>query len=168
MCVNAAYSDFVNKFMKAIDSVAIIKKQDWGLILKLGLTQKERKKKKTQNVHRKKRFYLEENLDQNSKNLKELRWTLNCLRLNAKKRYKADWCLTKDGTIWFEPCISANVFVNFYSELATNLLINLPIAPNKFISDTTKDYYTDIFNNKKTNFNYSTHPKMLLETFCLA
>ena len=28
----------------------------------------------------------------------------------------------------------------------------LPLAPNEFDSDTTDDYYTDIFNNKKNNF----------------
>lgn len=28
----------------------------------------------------------------------------------------------------------------------------LPVVPNKFDSDTTEDYYTNIFNNKKKNF----------------
>ena len=37
-------------------------------------------------------------------------------------------------------------------ELATNLAKNLPIAPTKFNSDTTKDYFTDIFDNKRNKF----------------
>ena len=34
-------------------------------------------------------------------------------------------------------------------ELATNLVKKMPIAPNKFKSSTTKDYYADILYNKK-------------------
>ena len=36
----------------------------------------------------------------------------------------------------------------FYRELATNLVKKLPVASNKFNSGNTKDYDTDIFNNK--------------------
>ena len=36
--------------------------------------------------------------------------------------------------------------------IATDLLKKLPIAPNKFCSSTTKDYYADIYNNKKSEF----------------
>ena len=77
--------------------------------------------------------------------------------------------LTKDGTICFEPFENVNIFKKFYSELATNLANKLPIAPNKFNIHTTKDYYTNIFSNKKPRiFSYLTYPKMLLEKFCLA
>lgn len=39
------------------------------------------------------------------------------------------------------------VKMQFYSELATNLVKTLSIEPNKFNSNTTNDFYTDIFNN---------------------
>ena len=47
-CVNAAYQDFINKFIKAFDSVAPIKKKEkWRPIPIFGFTQKYTKKRQT-------------------------------------------------------------------------------------------------------------------------
>ena len=67
--------------------------------------------------------------------------------------------LIKDGAIQFEPRENAIIFKKFYSVLAIDLVKGLPIAPNKCCSSTTEDYCADIF-NKKSNFSYSTHPKI--------
>ena len=42
---------------------------------------------------------------------------------------------------------NANIVKKFYSELAPNPVKKLPVVPNKYNRDTTKDYYTDIFKN---------------------
>ena len=54
--------------------------------------------------------------------------------------------------------------------MATNLAKNLPITPTKFNSDTTKVYFTDIFNNKRNKFqlfNISV-AYAVIKKFCLA
>ena len=48
-----------------------------------------------------------------------------------------------------------NISKKFYPEVATNQVKKLPIAPNQFSSNTTKDNNTDIFNNKKSSLNVS-------------
>ena len=57
--------------------------------------------------------------------------------------------LTKDGTNLFEPCKNGNIFKKFYPEVATNIVKQLPVAPNKVNTNTIEDYHADVFNNKK-------------------
>ena len=57
--------------------------------------------------------------------------------------------LKKDGAIQFEGLENANTFKRFYSELAGGLQEKLPRVPNKFTSQTTKNYYA------KTSCNIS-------------
>ena len=69
--------------------------------------------------------------------------------------------MNKDGTIQFEPREKRKHSQRFYSELATNLVKELPITPNEFNSSATKDLYIHIFilvflTIKETNFSYST------------
>ena len=57
--------------------------------------------------------------------------------------------LSKDGKIQFGHRENANIFKKFYSELATDLLEKLTIAPNKFCGSNTEDNYADTFRNNK-------------------
>ena len=61
-----------------------------------------------------------------SKNLAVYRW------------YNSVWILAK-----------SLVFKKFYSELPTDLVKKLTVAPNKFCSSIAKDYDADIFGNRK-------------------
>ena len=98
-------------------------------------------------LQRKKGSHLE--LVQNSKKPKELQKTLKSLGFRSKEGNTSTISLNKDGTIQFEPLENKNIFKNFYSELAIDLVKKLAIARNKFCGIITKDYYADMFNNKK-------------------
>ncbi len=50
-------------------------------------------------------------------------------------------CLKSDGNLSFDPKNNANIFMNFYSNLASDLVRQLPTAPKKFGIDTVKKYY---------------------------
>ena len=57
---------------------------------------------------------------------------------------------------------------NFYSELATKLVKKLPIAHNKFNNGTSKDYYTDIVNIKRNEFqSFKISEDLVKKKFCL-
>ena len=102
-------------------------------------------------LQRKKGSHLEQKLVQNSKKPKELQKTLKSLVFRSKEGNTSTISLNKDGTIQFEPLENKNIFKNFYSELAIDLVKKLPVARNKFCGVITKDYYADMFNNKKPN-----------------
>ena len=52
--------------------------------------------------------------------------------------------LKNDGAIQFEPLKNANIFKEFYSDLAGKLMRKLPVALNKFNNNSTKQYYMNI------------------------
>ena len=52
--------------------------------------------------------------------------------------------LKDNGAIQFEPTKNANIFKDFYSDLAGNLVRKLPVALNKFNNNSTKKYYMNI------------------------
>ena len=52
--------------------------------------------------------------------------------------------LKDNGAIQFEPTKNANIFKDFYSGLAGNLVKKLPVALNKFNNNLTKEYYMNI------------------------
>ena len=52
--------------------------------------------------------------------------------------------LKNDGAIQFEPTKNVNIFKDFYSDLAGNLVRKLPVALNKFNNNLTKQYYINI------------------------
>ena len=63
--------------------------------------------------------------------------------------------LKKDGAIQFEGLENANTFKRFYSELAGGLQEKLPRVPNKFTSQTTKNYYAKTSCNVSNDFEFS-------------
>ena len=52
----------------------------------------------------------------------------------------------KDGAIQFEPTKNENIFKDFYSGLAGNLVRKLPVTINKFNNNLMKQYYMNIEN----------------------
>ena len=46
-----------------------------------------------------------------------------------------------DGAIQIEPTKKTDIFKDFYSDIAGNLVIKFPVALNKFNNNSTKQYY---------------------------
>ena len=47
-------------------------------------------------------------------------------------------CLESEGKLSFDPKENSEIFKDFFSKLATNLLSKLPLAPKKFGMDTVE------------------------------
>ena len=62
----------------------------------------------------------------------------------SKKGSESSVCLEKDGNISFDPGINAGIFKDFYSNLASNLVKQLPTATSKYGMDYVGDYYKNI------------------------
>ena len=54
-------------------------------------------------------------------------------------------CLENDGTLSFDPKANAEIFKDFYSNLANDLLRKLQNPPNKYRKDTVKKYYEKLY-----------------------
>ena len=91
-------------------------------------------------ILKKKKSYFEEELGKNRNKPKELWKTLKSLGLSSDKARQSKISLNKDGAIQFEALENANTFKRFYSELARGFQEKLPMAPNKFTNQTTKNY----------------------------
>ena len=63
--------------------------------------------------------------------------------------------LNKDSAIQFEALENANTFKRFYSKLTVGPQEKLPRAPNKFSSQTTKNYYAKTSCNVSNDFEFS-------------
>ena len=112
-------------------------------------------------ILKKKKSYFEEELGKNRNKPKELWKTLKSLGLSSDKARQSKISLNKDGAIQFEALENANTFKRFYSELAGRLQEKLPRAPNKFTSQTTKNYYAKTSCNVSNDFELSNVLKML-------
>ena len=106
-------------------------------------------------ILKKKKSYFEEELGKNRNKPKELWKTLKSLGLSSDKARQSKISLKKDGAIQFEALENANTFKRFYSELAGGLQEKLPRAPNKFTSQTTKNYYAKTSCNISNDFEFS-------------
>ena len=53
-------------------------------------------------------------------------------------------CLEKDGILSFDPKANAEIFKDFYSNLANDLVKKLPNPPNKYGKDAVKKYYENL------------------------
>ena len=92
-------------------------------------------------ILKKKKSHFEEKLAKNRSKPKELWRTLKSLGLSSDKARKSKIYLKKDVTTQFEALENAKTFERFYSELSRCFQENLPKAPNKFTSQTTKNCY---------------------------
>ena len=77
------------------------------------------------------------------------------LGLSSEKARQSKIFLNKDDAIQFEALENANTFKSFYSELTGGLQEKLPRTPNKFTSQTTKNYYAKTLCNVSNDFEFS-------------
>ena len=116
-------------------------------------------------ILKKKKSHFEEKLAKNRSKPKELWRTLKSLSLSSDKARKSKIYLKKDVTTQFEALENAKTFERFYSELSRCFQENLPKAPNKFTSQTTKNYYAKTSYNVSNDFKLSNLLKKLLKRF---
>ncbi|MGY8822307.1 MAG: reverse transcriptase domain-containing protein, partial [Pseudomonadales bacterium] len=170
--INSAYSDFCNKILTIIDKIAPIREsrlkgstQAWfdGEIRdKIALRDRLFKKFKKNNlqinhdIYREARIktkkaicgkkvnFFEDKLKQNIGKHKELWKTLKDLGLpNKKSSGSTKVCLKKDNEdVCFDSKSNAEIFMNFFSDLAKNLVCKLPTAPNKYTIESLINYYS--------------------------
>ena len=62
---------------------------------------------------------------------KELWRSLKSLGLPSKQNSSSSICLEKNENLSFDPKTNAEIFNDFYSNLASNLVQELPYPPNK-------------------------------------
>ena len=152
--INEAYSDFTGKVASVIDEIAPIKEvrvksnsQDWfdaeineeierrdKLLAKFKKSRshsdnenyKKSRNKVQHMIKDKKKNFVIGKLNDNIGKPKELWKSLKSLGLPSKKSSSATICLEKDGILSFDPKTNAEIFKDFYSNLANNLVKKLP------------------------------------------
>ena len=180
--INEAYSDFTGKVASVIDEIAPIKEvrvksnsQDWfdaeineeierrdKLLAKFKKSRShsdnENYKKSRNKVQRmikdKKKNFVIGKLNDNIGKPKELWKSLKSLGLPSKKSSSATICLEKDGILSFDPKTNAEIFKDFYSNLANNLVKKLPTPPNKYGKTAVNNYYKKL-NLRGKNFSFA-------------
>ena len=170
--INNAYSDFTEKVTSVIDEIAPIKEirvknnsQDWfdaeineeierrdkslAKFKKSRLHSDNESYKKARNkvqrmIKDKKKNFFTGKLNENIGKPKELWKSLKSLGLPSKKSSCSTICLEKDGILSFDPKANAEIFKDFYSNLANDLVKKLPNPPNKYGKDAVKKYYENL------------------------
>ena len=90
-------------------------------------------------IKNKKINHFKQKIVENKGNSKKLSKTLNYLGMPSKKCSESSICLKKDGNISFDPGTNAGIFKDFYSNLAGNLVKQLPTATFKYGMDYVRD-----------------------------
>ena len=170
--INNAYSDFTEKVTSVIDEIAPIKEirvknnsQDWfdaeineeierrdkslAKFKKSRLHSDNESYKKARNkvqrmIKNKKKTFFTGKLNENIGKPKELWKSLKSLGLPSKKSSCSTICLEKDRILSFDPKANAEIFKDFYSNLANDLVKKLPNPPNKYGKDAVKKYYENL------------------------
>ena len=93
---------------------------------------KEAKKEVADLIKKRKREYFENKLSENIGKPKELWKTIKELGLSKKASEVSNICLRKEGENVFDPKLTANIFKDFFANLATKLVEILPKPPKKF------------------------------------
>ena len=88
---------------------------------------------------------------------KEIWKSLKSLGLPSRKPSPSTIYFEKDRTLSFDFKTNADLFRDFYSNLASDLLNKLPSPPNKFGKEAVKKYYQNINLNGKS---FSFRPTM--------
>ena len=105
----------------------------------------------------KKKNFVIGKLNDNIGKPKELWKSLKSLRLPSKESASATICLEKDGILSFDPKTNAEIFKDFYSNLANNLVKKLPTPPpppNKYGKTAVNNYYKKL-NLRGKNFSFA-------------
>ena len=190
-CIDAAYTDFLNKLMKVVNEIAPSKEiriktntQEWfdreiaeliyareKLFLKfkkskLHIDEENYKKVKyqVQNlIRKKKREFYETNLRQKINKPKELWKTLKFMGLPSKAVTASNICLKDKNEIVFNATKNCSISKNYFSSLAHNLVSKLPLAPNIFTESIIASYYDNNTVPKDLDFQLSeTSPEKIL------
>ena len=166
--INDAYSNFIQKVMGVIDLVAPIKSrrikqnsQEWfdsEAAEKMSVRDKLFKKFKNSKLHidkeiykiaryevqklisYKKKSFFENKLNDSIGKPKELWKALKSLGLPSKTSICGTTALKVKNATSFETKSKLEVFKNYYSTLAENLLKKLPIPPNIYIFNSVRQY----------------------------
>ena len=180
--INEAYSDFTGKVASVIDEIAPIKEvrvksnsQDWfdaeineeierqdKLLTKFKKSRshsdnenyKKSRNKVQHMIKDKKKNFVIGKLNNNIGKPKELWRSLKSLRLPSKANSSATICLEKDGILSFDPKTNAEIFKDFYSNLANILVKKLPTPPNKYGKTAVNNYYKKL-NLRGKNFSFA-------------
>ena len=102
----------------------------------------------------KKKNFVIGKLNDNIGKPKELWKSLKSLGLPSKANSSATICLEKDGILSFDPKTNAEIFKDFYSNLANNLVKKLPTPPNKYGKTAVNNYYKKL-NLRGKNFSFA-------------
>ena len=91
-------------------------------------------------INDKKKTFMVGKLNENIGKPKELWKSLKSLGLPSKQASPSTICLRKGGSLSFDSKTNAEIFKDFYSNLASDLLKKLPSSPDKFGKETVKKY----------------------------
>ena len=188
--VHDAYSDFVGKVTSVIDQIAPMKEirvknnsPDWfdaeiheEIETRDKLFAKFKKSKKSNNhknykkarnkvqhlINKKKKTFVVGKLNENIGKPNELWKSLKSLDLPSKKATPSSICLENNGTLSFDSKTNAEIFKDFYSNLAGDLLKKLPSPTNKFGLEAVKKYYKNMnLEGKSFSFQPTKHADIL-------
>ena len=95
-------------------------------------------------IKNKKKNFFTGKLNENIGKPKEFWKSLKSLGLLSRKSSCSTICLEKDGILSFDPKANAEIFKDFYSNLANDLVKMLPNPPNKYGKDAVKKYYENL------------------------
>ena len=180
--VNEAYSDFTQKVSAVINAIAPMKEiciknktEEWvdeeifeGIRIRDKYFRKFKRtrlhiddvdyrkaRNRLQNiVKNKKRNFVTQKLSENMAKPKELWKSLKSLGLPSKNDASSKICLKENNEISFEPKRNAEIFKDFFANLAKDLVDKLPAPTNKFGMESVKDYYRHL-NVEGNNFKFS-------------
>ena len=180
--VNTGYADLIGKISLIIDEIAPVKEmcvknntEEWvdeEIFEAIRVRDKKYQRFKRTRLHtdhmnlkksknlaknlikRKQRNFIKLKLAENKCNSKELWKTLKKLGLPSKNEGQSKICLGQEGNVSFDPKVNAETFKDFYSNLALNLVRQLPLPTNRFGLDSIKEYYSHL-NLENKNFNLS-------------
>ena len=93
---------------------------------------KKAKKDVTDLIKSKKKEFFENKLNENIGKPKELWKTIRELGLSKKSSEVTNICLKNDSENVFDPKLTANIFKDFFANLAKKLVANLPSPPKRF------------------------------------
>ena len=178
--VHKAYSDFSDKLLSAMEKISPSKEvriknnnQEWfdGEVLEKikerdKLFRKYKKSKlqvdreiyqKARNaahsiILKKKKQHVQEALQENIGKPKELWKTLQGLGLKSNSKRPQNICLKTEDGVSFDTETNANIFKNFFSNLAENLVKKLPKSKNVFGLKSVETYYKN-FNLQDKKFS---------------
>ena len=86
---------------------------------------------------------------------KELWKTLKTLGLPSKKGSISKICLKKDEKTSFDDKTNANIFKEFFCNLASDLVAKLPSPSNRFEINSVRDYYQNFLDLIPSKFRFS-------------